>query len=219
MRGRNISTNFFLYSLLSPSISSSFSTLSSLSPLPFLLHRSTPCLSVHLHRRILPSFFFFCFTPLRSLQPVLRQPVIPPLFFWLANCAHTRALEHTKRHLCRFPLSLSLSPSLFSSLSSRPRVVARSTVANCEYAHYRYLQTARTRLLVRAPRLFSFQISTRIDESFDPSFRSRFSLSPLSRLLLPSVVFFAPPPLLLSSVMHRACFEKEGSKSVPFFEL
>lgn len=63
-----------------------------------------------------PRFFFFCFTPLRSLQPVLRQPVIPPLFFWLANCAHTRALEHTKRHLSLsrlppfFPLSL-FSPS------------------------------------------------------------------------------------------------------------
>lgn len=153
-----------------------------LSPLPFLLHRSTPCLSVHLHRRILPSprFFFFCFTPLRSLQPVLRQPVIPPLFFWLANCAHTRALEHTKRHLCRFP---------FFSLSSRPRTVARSTVANCEYAHYRYLQTAR--LLVH-PRP-GFSRSRFPPESTNRSIHRSASLCRIFLSLLPS---------------HRACSKR-----------
>lgn len=166
----------------------------SLSPLPFLLHRSTPCLSVHLHRRILPSprFFFFCFTPLRSLQPVLRQPVIPPLFFWLANCAHTRALEHTKRHLCRFP---------FFSLSSRPRTVARSTVANCEYAHYRYLQTAR--LLVH-PRP-GFSRSRFPPESTNRSIHRSASLCRIFLSLLP--------------FSRTGRVRKESSKSEPFFEL
>lgn len=218
MRGRNISTNFFLYSLLSPSISSSFSTLSS-----SLLCHSYCTIPHHVSRFIYtaassPVFFSFVSRLSVLFNPFFANPLFRRSSFG-SQTVHTRELSSTRNGISVGSPFLSLSPSLFSSLSSRPRVVARSTVANCEYAHYRYLQTARTRLLVRAPRLFSFQISTRIDESFDPSFRSRFSLSPLSRLLLPSVVFFAPPPLLLSSVMHRACFEKEGSKSVPFFEL
>lgn len=145
-----------------------------------------------------PRFFFFCFTPLRSLQPVLRQPVIPPLFFWLANCAHTRALEHTKRHL-----SLSLgSPLFFLSLSSRPRTVARSTVANCEYAHYRYLQTARA----HAPAFLvpDFHQNRRI-------VRSIVSFPFLSSFCR---IFFVPSPL---DVFR---FREESSRRlVPFFEL
>lgn len=120
-----------------------------------------------------PRFFFFCFTPLRSLQPVLRQPVIPPLFFWLANCAHASSRAHETA-------SLSLSaPPFFSSLSLlalAPLLEAPLLIANMPITVI-YKRRAPT------PRLFSFQISTRIDESFDPSFRSRFSL--------PSVVFFS----------------------------
>lgn len=170
---------FFLYSLLS--ISSSFSTLSPLSfAIPIAPFHTVSLGSFTPPHPPLPPFFFFCFTPLRSLQPVLRQPVIPPLFFWLANCAHTRALEHTKRHLCRFP---------FFSLSSRPRTVARSTVANCEYAHYRYLQTAR--LLVH-PRP-GFSRSRFPPESTNRSIHRSASLCRIFLSLLPS---------------HRTCLKR-----------
>lgn len=137
-----------------------------------------------------PVFFSFVSRLSVLFNPFFANPLFRRSSFG-SQTVHTRELSSTRNGISVGSPFL----SLFSSLFSRPRVVARSTVANCEYAHYRYLQTARTRLLVRAPRLFSFQISTRIDESFDPSFRSRFSLSPLSRLLLPSVVFFAPLPL------------------------
>lgn len=120
-----------------------------------------------------PPVFFFCFTPLRSLQPVLfANPLFRRSSFG-SQTVHTRELSSTRNGI-----SLSLGSSLFSSLSLlalAPLLEAPLLIANMPITVI-YKRRAPT------PRLFSFQISTRIDESFDPSFRSRFSL--------PSVVFF-----------------------------
>lgn len=167
-----------------------------LSPLPFLLHRSTPCLSVHLHRRILPSprFFFFCFTPLRSLQPVLRQPVIPPLFFWLANCAHTRALEHTKRHLCRFPFFLSL-------LALAPLLEAPLLIANMPIT------------VIYKRRAFS---CTHAPAFLVPDFHQNRRIV-RSTVLLPSVVFFSLSPPLAQGVFEKSLRRASPSLSCNYW--
>lgn len=155
-------------------------------------HRVSPGSFTTLH-----PLFLFCFTLLRSLQPVLRHRYSgAPLLARLANRAHTR----TRVQAVGTPNGISVGS--FFALT-----VARSTVANCEYAHYRYLQTrSRARARVHSRCLLPFHISTESTNRSIPP-RSRFLLSNP-----PAPPFSLSPHLDAQGVLER----KESLGNVPF---
>lgn len=169
----------FSYSLLSPSISSSFSTLS--------LSFAIPIAPFHVSRFIYsaasPSFFFFCFTLLFN-----------PFFATRYSAVLLLARKLCTRASTRNGISVGSSPFFplsFSLLSPLPLLEAPLLIANMPI----------TVIYKRAPafsytRLFPFQIS---NESFDPSFRSRLPTIPTIdfRFLL-SFSYLFPSPLSLA---------------------
>lgn len=137
MRGRNISTNFFLYSLLSPSISSSFSTLSS-----SLLCHSYCTIPHHVSRFIYtaassPPPVFFSFVSRLSVlfNPFFANPLFRRSSFG-SQTVHTRELSSTRNGISvgspflslSLPLSSLLSLLALASLLEAPLLIANMPI-------------------------------------------------------------------------------------------
>lgn len=135
MRGRNISTNFFLYSLLSPSISSSFSTLSS-----SLLCHSYCTVPHHVSRFIYtaassPVFFSFVSRLSVLFNPFFANPLFRRSSFG-SQTVHTRELSSTRNGISvgspflslSLPLSSLLSLLALASLLEAPLLIANMPI-------------------------------------------------------------------------------------------
>lgn len=163
-----------------------------LSPLPFLLHSSTPCLSVHLHRRILPSPRFFSFVSRLSVlfNPFFANPLFRRSSFG-SQTVHTRELSSTRNGI-----SVG-SPFFLSLLALAPLLEAPLLIANMPIT------------VIYKRRAFS---CTHAPAFLVPDFHQNRRIV-RSTVLLPSVVFFCP------SSPRTGRVRKESSKSEPFFEL